>query len=58
MKVKIIKASKPTYWYADKVGRVFEVCNCWHPGGEEKYDTVGRNGEHLAIDKADCEVVE
>lgn len=25
MKVKVIKASLPTYWYADKIGEVFEV---------------------------------
>jgi len=25
MKVKVIKSSKNTYWYSDKIGRVFEV---------------------------------
>lgn len=25
MKVKIIKTSKPTYWYKNKIGEVFEV---------------------------------
>ena len=25
MKVKIIKSSKPTYWYADLIGNVFNV---------------------------------
>lgn len=25
MKVKITKASKPSYWYSDKIGKIFEV---------------------------------
>jgi hypothetical protein len=25
MKVKIIKAAKPTYWYASRIGQEFEV---------------------------------
>lgn len=25
VKIRIIKASKPTYWYADKVGKVVEA---------------------------------
>lgn len=34
MKVKITKCSKDTYWYADKVGDVFEVKECEYT---EKY---------------------
>ena len=25
LKVKVIKASKPSFWYADKIGEIFEI---------------------------------
>ncbi len=28
-KIKIIKASKITYWYANKIGRVYNVVHLW-----------------------------
>jgi len=30
MKAKIIKVSKPTFWYVNKIGKIFEVCDDDH----------------------------
>ena len=39
MKVKIIKASKGTYWYANKIGCEFEVEeNVWY--GKKEYRVI------------------
>ena len=53
MKVKIQKASKPTYWYANHVGEVFEVAKY----NDEDYSVL--NDElYRRIVIADCEPVE
>jgi hypothetical protein len=56
VKVKIIKASKPTYWYVKKIGQVFSVVPCSCPDSYlVKLPKRGYSG--MYIDKADCEVV-
>lgn len=50
MKVKVIKANMYTYWYADKIGQVFDV-------RESAYNYVCNDTEH-AFDKDDVEVIE
>jgi hypothetical protein len=56
MKVKVIKASEESYWYAKHIGEVFEV-----------HDKLNRHGEYVLIKEAsggtfeigeeDCEVI-
>jgi hypothetical protein len=59
LKVRIIKASKPTYWYADKIGCEYPVS--FVPaanvrGIDDGYYIVHNTLE--SIDKFDCEVIE
>lgn len=50
--VRIMKAGKPSYWYADKIGQVFEVER------EANLYTVRRGDESLtAIRKEDAELI-
>jgi hypothetical protein len=51
MKVKIIGARLKSYWYADKIGVVYEV------GDKGDYFEVINLPEHM-ISKDDCEVVQ
>ena len=51
MKVKIIKCENPEYWYADKIGEVFEVEE-WDIRNYKKF------GSCDLIIKSDCEIVE
>ena len=56
MKVRIKQASRPNYWYADKIEEVFEVY-------QEKVKIFGNlkytvKGELSLIDQDDCEVIE
>lgn len=60
MKIRIVKASKPTYWYADKIGEVFEVvsegvnCNT----NEPYYVIFDEDREdRMHVYKEDCEEV-
>ncbi|MFE7820573.1 hypothetical protein ACFU1R_20450 [Priestia megaterium] len=60
MKIRIVKASEPTYWYADKIGEVFEVvsegvnCNT----NEPYYVIFDEDREdRMHVYKADCEEV-
>ncbi len=57
MKIRITKASKPTYWYADKIGEVFDVVE--HPSMSEKYrtDEWDEYGGRGLVNKCDCEVI-
>jgi len=53
MKVRITRASKPTYWYADKTGDVFEVTP------KVAIETYRVCDDHfLLISASDCEEVE
>lgn len=55
MKVKIIKAARPTYWYADKIGKVFEVSKI---PTHDRYPLAKTYEDHRAgtsfIDVKDC----
>ena len=55
MKVKITKSSSPHYWYADKVGEIFEVTEDQVFSGDHKVT----NGpyKYSLISKEDCEEV-
>ena len=50
MKIKIIKSEKPSYWYAGKIGQIFEVeeCNIYN------YRIVESD---YYISKSDCEIL-
>ena len=52
MKVKIIKSEKPSYWYANKIGEVFEV--------DENFNSSNYRVmlKWNYISKSDCEIVE
>ena len=52
MKVKIIKSEKPSYWYANKIGEVFEVVDYSY---SNDYRTLEKG---YYILKSDCEIVE
>jgi hypothetical protein len=57
VKVRIIKASKPTYWYADRIGEEYEAV--LHEPDDLDYEVVGEvNGFYCFIGVDDCEVVE
>lgn len=58
MRVRIVKANKPTYWYANHIGAIYAVKQSSRIGGENAYDTHDERGYLAAIDKDDCEVVE
>jgi hypothetical protein len=54
MKVKIIKARKPSYWYAKKIGKVFFV----HEYDRTDYlATTGERAGIGCIKKKDCIVI-
>ena len=56
MKVRITKSSRPTYWYADRIGDVFDVSERKYLPCE--YFTIDpMDGCKGYIDKADCEPV-
>ena len=41
MKIRIVRASKPMYWYADKIGEKFEVLSYRKSGGfQTEYGVV------------------
>lgn len=54
MKVKIIKCSKPSYWYAKEIGNIFEVKQDTY--FNDKY--VVKKRKNLLIGKYDCQVIE
>ena len=58
MKIRIVKASEPTYWYADKIGEVFETIEYNELYGAYLTDAVFENpGERGYIGSEDCEEV-
>ena len=62
MKIKVIKSSKSTYWYADKIGEIFITRGIDHnpPADMVAYYISAKNnpdGFGGWIDKVDCEVV-
>ncbi|CAM3631429.1 hypothetical protein [Mesobacillus zeae] len=57
MKIRIIKAGVSTYWYADKIGEVFDVTGTDHPtrsGYSVRYD--GECSKYY-VTSDDCEIV-
>ena len=56
-KVKIIKATRPTFWYAKHIGEVFEVTKSLKY--KERYELI-LTGETLRsfIREEDCELVD
>ena len=52
MKVKIIKSENQSYWYADKIGEVFEVDENFN---SRNYRVILKGNY---ISKSDCEIVE
>ncbi|MEI2356113.1 hypothetical protein [Mesobacillus zeae] len=57
MKIRIIKAGASTYWYADKIGEVFDVTGTDHPtrsGYSVRYD--GECSKYY-VTSDDCEIV-
>jgi hypothetical protein len=55
MKVKVIKATFASYWYADKVGEVFEAVE--NTNGSWDYKEVGSPGVNRYFDKGDVEII-
>jgi len=57
MKVKVVKASKPTYWYSDSIGEIFEVRkkSIMMSFGTRRY--VLENDGCLALDVDDVKIV-
>lgn len=54
-KIKIIKSSKQTHWYADHLGIILNVVGIWR----ENYLTDYKNKRGLyMVDPNDCEIVE
>ncbi|MCY9452180.1 hypothetical protein [Bacillus haynesii] len=51
--VRILKAKKPLYWYADKIGEVFEI----EREGVGMYTTRRKTGRLVAIRKEDAELI-
>lgn len=59
MKVRIVKCSKLGWWYANKIGQIFDVVKRYyliHPDDERPEYQV-KDGIGL-IEKTDCEVIE
>jgi len=63
MKVRITKAFKSTYWYADKIGEAFEVVQakwsigCTWPRSQVRRSWCLKDNSIYLIGKSDCEVV-
>jgi hypothetical protein len=59
MQVKIIKSSRQTYWYANKIGDVFEVDKRTRMGGYTDYIVKPERRSDCEfsriIDTVDCE---
>lgn len=55
MKVKVIKAGLSSYWYADKVGEVFEAVE--NTNGSWDFKEVGGPGVSRYFDKDDVEII-
>lgn len=54
LKVKVTKASLPDYWYADKIGEIFEV----EDATDDEWRMYDKDGWGLCIGKEDSEVVD
>lgn len=58
MKIKIIKCTKNTYWYAEKIGGIFQVSNAIiYPNNVGKGFEVYVGGKRKFIDVDDAEIV-
>lgn len=56
MKVKVIKANLSSYWYADKVGEVFEVIE--NKNGSWDFQEANNREVKRYFDKGDVEIIE
>jgi hypothetical protein len=56
MKIKIVKCSKETYWYNDKVGLILEYENVVI--SEKRIMIKPEQRGILFIEKSDCEIIE
>jgi hypothetical protein len=56
MKVKVIKATLPTYWYADKIGEIYNV----YDGPIEILGSMAyvTDGEGSVVNADDVDVIE
>ncbi|AOY76665.1 hypothetical protein [Clostridium formicaceticum] len=54
-KVRIIKSSEATYWYAASIGIVLGVVGIWR--GNYMTDHKEKNGLYM-VDFKDCEIIE
>ena len=52
-KVKITKASRDTYWYANKIGKVYEVF--YEPKGMPTFNVLVYDQQQLTIFEEDYE---
>jgi len=52
VEIKILKASKPTYWYADKVGKTVKARKRFYDGKPSGYyeDFYDRNASYFQDD--------
>lgn len=59
MKIRILKAGKPTFWYASKIGEIFEAHGVLDSDGDFRVDDC-RDGTRSAgyVEQRDCEIVE
>ena len=57
-KVRVVKAKYHTYWYVDKIDRVFDVRNYHGDYVCVGADIDGHKAENRIIDKSDCVIVE
>jgi len=57
-KVRVVKAGSKSYWYANKIGHVFDVNSCSSGYRCAGADIDGRNAHSFYIDESDCVIVE
>ena len=58
-KVRITKSNKPDYWYADRIGEIFEVCfrEDRRILVREDLNKLAAYGHGRSIDEDDCVVI-
>jgi hypothetical protein len=59
MKIKIIKCTKETYWYSNKVGEIYTVSRAvTYPHNKEKgYQVIGGTFQSSYVNLEDAEIV-
>lgn len=59
MKIRVLKAGQPTYWYANKIGEVFETSGQFHSDGAYRVlDCRDGTDSPGYVAQEDCEIVE